>query len=84
MLAGDKQKYTAEMRRAKGPNHPRGGSTKVNGQQPKTIQANIAAHMDIDNASQHDTDEDEDWEPNDTETAFDETAVFLANVLRDV
>jgi hypothetical protein len=45
MLAGDKQKYNAASRKSKGPNHPPGGSTKVNGQQPKPVVANMASRV---------------------------------------
>ena len=52
MLAGDKQKYNAAMRRATGPNQPPGGSTKVNGQVPpkqtKMVSANVATTFDLD------------------------------------
>ena len=79
LLAGDKKKYNAEMKRAKGPNHPPGGSTKVNGQHPQTLAANMVTQID----HQHDTDDNEYWEPHGTNDTFDETAVFLANVLRE-
>jgi hypothetical protein len=38
---------------------PPGGSKKVNGQQPKSIVANMASQLDIDEASQLDSDDDE-------------------------
>jgi hypothetical protein len=76
LLAGDKQQYNAEMRRAKGPNHPHGGSRKVNGQQPKTVTANMVS-------TEEEYDED-DWDgPQETDSSFDETAVFLASVLNE-
>jgi hypothetical protein len=82
LLAGDKQKFNAAMRRATGPNQPPGGSTKVNGQQPKTVTANMASYVTGD----HESDYEDDWDQqndqqNDDDSAFDETAVFLANVL---
>jgi hypothetical protein len=45
VLKGDKNKYTNEMRRAKNPKQPSGGSTKVNGQpaspKPKVVKAKL-------------------------------------------
>ena len=82
LLAGDKQKFNAAMRRATGPNQPPGGSTKVNGQQPKTVTANMASSV----TGGHESDDEDDWDQqndqqHDDDTSFDETAVFLANVL---
>ena len=68
VLNSDKRKYTNEMRRAKNPNHPRGGSTKVNGQvvQTQKITANLV------------------YDPNeDHEILDDEAATFLASVLNE-
>ena len=64
------------MRRANGPNHPPGGSTKVNGQdptRPRKIDANLMIHADEDDASgQDDTDHhDDDWKT-------DNSLVFLS------
>ena len=79
MLAGDKQKYNAATRKSKGPNHPPGGSTKVNGQQPKSVVANMASRV----GKAYDIDDDNESDQDNEDSAFDETAVFLADVLRD-
>jgi hypothetical protein len=45
------------MRRAKGPNHPPSGSTKVNGQdptRPRKVDANLMTQADDDDYSEHD------------------------------
>ena len=78
MLAGDKEKYTAAMRRATGPANPPGGSNKVNGQVPskqtKMVSANVATSYDLDEDEISDHDDNSD---------FDETAIFLASVLNN-
>jgi hypothetical protein len=68
ILNSDKRKYTKDMRRAKNPNYPPGGSTKVNGQvvQTQKIMANLV----------YDSNEDH-------EILDDETATFLASVLNE-
>jgi ribosome-associated translation inhibitor RaiA len=45
LLSGDKKQFTAEMRRSKGPTHPPGGSTKVNGQVPSKAPKTVTANM---------------------------------------
>jgi hypothetical protein len=57
VLRSDKKKYNDAMRRAKDPNHPPGGSTKVNGQdptRPRKVVANLMAQADDDNHSELD------------------------------
>jgi hypothetical protein len=57
VLRSDKNKYSDAMRKAKGPNHPPGGSTKVNGQdptRPRKVDANLMAQADDDNRSEYD------------------------------
>jgi hypothetical protein len=44
-MASDKQKCTDALRRTKGPNHPPGGSTKVDGQVPSTRTRQVTANM---------------------------------------
>jgi hypothetical protein len=77
VLAGDKKKFTAAMRNAKGPKNPPGGSTKINGQAvpttPKTVTANMAHQLEEEQQSEQMSDSDYD----------DETATFLAGVLND-
>ncbi len=71
------------MRNAKDPNHPPGGSTKINGQvaqhKTKTVTANIA-HKVKQTVEIHP--EDDDCEDAHSD-CFDETAMFLAGVLGD-
>ena len=86
LLAGDK-KFTAEMRRAKDPNHPPGGSTKVNGQppqqKPKSVVANIAHNIQSP-GSDSDHNEEANSDHNDeTSDCFEETAVFLSSLFED-
>jgi hypothetical protein len=59
------------MRRAKDPNHPPGGSTKVNGQdptRPRKVDANLMAQADDDNHSEYDDSHqyDDDWHTDDS------------------
>ena len=84
LLAADKSKFTAEMRKAKNPHKPPGGSQKVNGQivsnKPKAVTANIAHQV------QPSTVTFEDVEETNSEYAdsdFDETAAFLAGILNE-
>ncbi len=76
VLAGDKTKFTNEMRRAKGPNNPPGGSTKVNGQKtsakPRRVTANVAFETNQEPVSDA---EDYGYDDNSED---DETATFLA------
>ncbi len=72
-MASDKQKYNEAMRRTKGPNHPPGGCTKVNGQVPSDRTRQVAANMA---ASYFDDDfEDDNHYPSMGED--DETMLFL-------
>ncbi len=72
-MSGDKQKYNNEMRRAKSPKHPPGGSTKVHGQAVTPATQTVRAHMahQVEDAESQDTDADE------------ETAAILADILRE-
>jgi hypothetical protein len=59
------------MRRAKGPNHPPGGSTKVNGQdstRPRKVDANLMTQADYDNRSEYDDSNqyDNEWQADDS------------------
>jgi hypothetical protein len=81
VLAGDKTKFTNEMRRAKGPNNPPRESTNINGQKasaaPRRISANVAFDSDQEAASEHG-----EYDNNDS-SGDEETAAFLASVLDD-
>ncbi len=59
------------MRRAKDPNHPPGGSTKVNVQdptRPRKVDANLMIQADEDDASEQDNTDHhgDDWKTDDT------------------
>ena len=90
LLAADK-KFTAAMRTAKDPNHPPGGSTKINGQaaprKPKTVTANMAhdfnADEDDDLAQECNAEEDDDQFEDSDSNCLNETTMFLAGVLGD-
>lgn len=79
LLAGDKKKFTAEMRRATGPNHPPGGSTKINGQtapqKPKTVTANMVHQLEP-------TSNDDSFDEQ-SDDGLDETEAFLSGILED-
>ena len=81
LLAGDK-KFNAAMKAATGPNHPPGGSTKVNGQdsnvaKPKHVTANIAHQIRL-----QDGEEEDDYDDV-TQDDYDETTAFLTSVIND-
>jgi hypothetical protein len=57
VLLSNKKKYSDAMRRAKDSNHPPGGSTKVNGQDPtrsRKVVANLMTQAANDNHSEYD------------------------------
>ncbi len=63
------------MRSTKDPNHPSGGSTKVNGQdptRPRKVDANLMAQADDDNHSEYDNSNqyDDEWHTDDSAPRF--------------
>jgi hypothetical protein len=84
LLASDKSKFTAEMRKAKSPHKPPGGSQKVNGQvasgKPKVVTANIAHQVQPTTVTFEDMDDNRSEH---SDSAYDETAAFLAGILNE-
>ena len=81
LLAGDK-KFNAAMKAATGPNHPPGGSTKVNGQasnlaKPRHVTANIAHQIRLQEGEEEDSYDDV------TQDDYEETTAFLTSVIND-